>query len=65
MQIDMIFKYIFGLGPPGDAFIEAPKKDTEFGMEIWKVRGLFRRFLKNTLKKLHFLNILISVRRIF
>ena len=30
----MIFKYIFGLGPPGDAFIEASKKDTEFASGV-------------------------------
>ena len=29
MQIDIVFKYIFGLGPPGYAFIEASKKEFE------------------------------------
>ena len=30
----MVFKYIFGLGVPGDAFIEASKKGFEFAPGI-------------------------------
>ena len=46
----MVFKYIFGLGSPGDAFIEASKKEFEI-FQKFKISNHFLEGFKNAFLK--------------